>query len=142
MAAHVEKSVAPNAASDTTAFDWAIGYSFAGTTITLNLATTMAAGLDPSANGPATTGDIRDIMYAVLSHVYDVQEARADLLGTPTGSSTDVLEGMVVTKSETMTSRANGDRKITFQFSFTRTIGDNDSYPTPFPLDGTPGVED
>lgn len=117
-----------------------IAYDSGADKLTIDM-TALDSGIRPSdADCAVATGDIREVLYGILSHIVSVEADRADIALAPPGDVGDVLVGMVTTQSDTMTSSTL--RRTTFKFVFTRDIGDKDTFALANPIMTVPGIED
>ena len=138
--AQTEKTVAIDLGTNDR--EWLDGATYDSGTDKLTIdMTALDTGIRPSdADSAVATGDIREVLFGVLDHIFQTQQDRANTLLTPAGSATDVLVGMVITKSETMVSGTD-TKRTTYKYVFTRTVGDKASFALATPTQTT-GVED
>ena len=134
--AYTEKTIAPDSGESTT-LDWFYGYGITGTVIEIETANFDSTIKPEVADIAVTTGDVREILHAILEHVYMVQEARR------TAEPEDILSGMIITKANTCSGQDLGVVRTTFKVDFTRTLGDRtiEPFATPADTTGTPNLE-
>ena len=113
MADILVQEKAPDSGSTDPTLEWINGYVF--DTPLIEIPNTVFETI-PSAADCAATGDIQEIMFGLIEHIFNVQEARK------AESASDVLEGMVLTKNTTI-SLSDSDKLVTsFVVNFTSTV--------------------
>ena len=95
--------------------DWMPGYKYGVTTCLATDLVIPKAVLDPDpkvADLVATTGDIREVLFGLISQIYEVQQARV------AAASTDILAGMRIVKDVVIVGDDDDETQTKFTCSF------------------------